>query len=148
MIIDSISNFERYSLLFPEIYTYIKTVDLMKLTIGKHFISDQAFVLVNEYHSSQPINRIFENHQKYIDIQLVLSGVERIEFANVTNLRLSKDYDIENDYELYEVNQGANSIILETNNFCVFFPGEAHQPGLAVDNFPVFVKKFVFKVKT
>lgn len=147
MIFDKISNFKRYSSMFPEIYKYITTVDITNLELGKHVINENLFVLVNEYQSNQPINRIFENHHKYIDIQLVASGIERIEYTNANTLKLSKSYDNENDYELYEVNEPVNSINLESNNFCIFFPGEAHQPGLAVENVSVFVKKFVFKVK-
>lgn len=147
MIYDNISNFKRYSSLFPEIFEYIQKVDYNQLSLGKHIISEQAFLLVNEYQSNLPEKNIFENHHNHIDIQLVTRGVEKINYTNIQNLTLTKSYDKENDYELFEGTGLIDSIVMKENNFSVFFPGEAHQPGLAVNDKPVLVKKFVFKVK-
>jgi YhcH/YjgK/YiaL family protein len=102
MIFDNISKFKKYSFLFPEIYEYIQKANYNKLSIGKHIISKDAFVLVDEYQSSKSDKNIFENHHKYIDIQLVTSGIEKINYTDTGSLTLTKTYNREDDYGLYE----------------------------------------------
>ena len=147
MIFDNISNFSKYASIFPEVHKFLNNNDYTQLAPGKHFISDDLYVLSNEYESNKSDSNILENHHTNVDIHLILSGVEKFKYVDSSKLMLSKEYDAENDYELYEQHSQGNTIVLIENQFVVFFPGEAHLPGLAAFDNVSSIRKLVFKVK-
>lgn len=143
MIHDKIENLHRYKKLFQEIAEYIKEVNLSSLTNGKHVISETLFVLVNEYETHSNDIEILENHRKYIDFQIVLSGFEKIALADsFTNVQ--KEYDNDSDYELVK----AKPYLMDFKEgfFFALYPNEYHHPGIT-ENSPQKVKKIVFKQK-
>ena len=54
------------------------------------------------------------------------------------------EYDEAGDFMLLE-GQAATQAILEPGSFAVYFPDDAHKPGIAIDQ-PLHNKKCVFKV--
>lgn len=144
MIIDKIDNIKTYQCMFPEVVRFLEHTDINTIGVGKHEISKQCFALVNEYKTIKSDKFIAENHRQYIDFQLIVQGVETIAIAQIENLQLHKEYDNENDYELY-IGEGSK-VVLKQNQFAVFFPAEAHQPMLSTEN-ETNVRKIVFKIK-
>lgn len=145
MITDKISNFYKYSKLFPEAFKIIQENDLFKFQPGRHPVNENVFILVNEYETNLQPKTQYENHHEYVDIQLLLQGQEDIGYAEVSELKPVKSYDSEQDYELLE-GEG-NLLTLHYGSFIIFFPGEAHQPGIANCNTTSSNRKLIFKVK-
>ena len=52
----------------------------------------------------------------------------------------------ENDAEFFALNDACDKFTLERNEFAVFFPGEPHAPGAAVNGLSSRVKRIVVKV--
>lgn len=85
-----------------------------------------------------------EYHHQWVDIQVVLSGVEII---NAGMQSLAQEGDEERKPDLYIAPGAVHpvSIRLKRGDFAVFLPGEPHQALCAVDA-PMTVRKAVFKV--
>ncbi len=147
MIIDKITNIEKYIQIPVSIHEFIK--NLSKETLcGKYNISDTDYVNIETYNTKQIDNAKFETHDKYIDIQLLLQGQERIYFADRVNLQEDKPYNIEKDITFYS-NYVGNSdyLTLDSTNFVMIFPHEAHAPQVSSSGNLTEVKKAVFKIK-
>jgi YhcH/YjgK/YiaL family protein len=88
----------------------------------------------------------FEAHRKYIDIQYVISGKE---IMNVAPLKTQKEvlvpYDAEKDIEFLTVSKIAD-FKASPSCFFIFFPDDAHRPGLK-DGVNSPVRKLVIKLK-
>lgn len=85
----------------------------------------------------------FENHQKNIDIHLILEGSEKIGINSVDNLESNMTYNSESDYQLFN-GEVKEEIVLEKGDFLILFPGEAHVTGGKYNN--LTTKKMVYKV--
>ena len=89
---------------------------------------------------------VFEAHQKYADLQLLLGGEEQIGVIQSDKLQAKTPYDATGDVILYE--SGAtqySSIVLQPGYFVLLFPRDIHMPGLAT-KVPGPVTKVVFKI--
>ena len=91
MIFDSLKNHALYHALCPRFeraFDYILSTDLAALAAGRHAIDgDDIFVNVIECDLKKPADAKLEIHDEYIDIQVVVSGLESFgwsERADVT----------------------------------------------------------------
>jgi len=85
----------------------------------------------------------FENHKKYIDIHIILSGAERMDIARPETLKLYEERP-DTDAYFYHGTSGCH-MILTPGNFLVAFPEDAHKTQIMVEA-PKPVTKVVFKV--
>jgi len=91
---------------------------------------------------------ITESHQKYIDIQLVLSGVELIKIYDRSKLVVLEAYNSETDNIFYNTNDNiaVSEIRLMPGFFCLFLPDDVHQTQIADHKGSQLITKLVFKV--
>ena len=115
---------------------------LDSLACGHYETGDEGiFVNVMEYETKTEGS--FEAHRKYIDIQYILSGEEKIGVAPTDSLRVTQEYDEASDV-LFGEGEG-REYILRAHQAIVLLPSEAHMPSLCVTE-PSHVKKAVVKV--
>lgn len=88
----------------------------------------------------------FEMHKKYIDIQCVIEGQEIIGNETVDKLTAINEYQADGDYQLFEMNNEYDSMIVSAGELMIIFADEPHSPGLAVNDTPSKVKKIIVKV--
>ncbi|MDX8409987.1 MAG: YhcH/YjgK/YiaL family protein [Mariprofundales bacterium] len=147
MIVDTIRRCDTYRFDNRNILVglrWLRDHDLNILTLGKHEIDgDRIFFLVNEYETRVVSDGDLEAHRKYIDIHCMVSGSEQMGYAPPCDCKPVKEYDDEQDYALYHVEN--TRVRLDVGMFALFFPGELHLPG--VDERVSSVKKIVVKVK-
>jgi len=123
---------------------YLQTTDFSSLEPGKYLVDDnEVFVLVSEYHSKKTVDAKWEAHQKYADIQYLVSGEEKMGYAPVKDFEVIQPYDPDND--IVFLKGTGDYIRVKPGLFVLFFPQDAHQPGVAI-NVSVPVKKVVVKV--
>jgi len=128
-------------------FKFLKNNDLIKLEVKRYDIDgDNLFATVSEYMSKNEETTQFEAHRKYIDIQYVVSGKEVMNIAPLTSVKeVITAYDASRDIEFVTVNKVVD-YKATPSNFFIFFPADAHRPGLKdVANSPV--RKVVIKVK-
>jgi len=111
---------------------------------GRHNIDgENVFALVQDYDTKPADACYFERHEKYIDVQYVVSGSELIGYAPLLEQEVIEEYNEEHDYALHK---GAASFVkVEAGMFAIFFPGDLHMPGTGVKKEKV--RKIVMKVK-
>ena len=88
-----------------------------------------------------------ELHHNYLDIQVLIRGVENIE-VGVTYPDLNKyeAYHEDDDYQLTQDIDNKSTITLVPNMFAVFYPYEPHKPCCNVNGQSAKLKKLVVKV--
>jgi YhcH/YjgK/YiaL family protein len=89
-----------------------------------------------------------EAHRIYVDVQCLLSGAEAVGWLPARGLRVKTPYSPARDIEFYDVRREEQSrILLRPGLFAVFFPWDAHAPGLTPGDSAGRVKKVVVKIK-
>lgn len=124
---------------------YLKSIDINKLELGKHIIYDWLYINVQEYLTKRISECRFESHKKYVDIQMMIHGIEAIETCDVEKLELETEYSDENDVMFWKQKPNQMRSVIVDGGYVVLFPQNAHMPCIAVDE-PVKVKKLVAKV--
>ena len=147
MIVDSIAGFERYLKFHPRFeaaYHYLRQTDLMSLEPGSYPINDDE-LYCNIYEGPcRPLEEApLEVHDSYIDIQVVLAGVEIFGWCDRSRCE-AKDvnYDASEDIA-YLKDKPEVYISMSPGQLVVFFPHDAHAPLIGGDS----VKKAVIKVR-
>ena len=147
MIFGNINHEKTYSNLDKDLLTcfeYAKNNELVNFEKGSYEIDGKdIFVNIVEYDTCEKEDRFWEAHKKYIDIHLMLDGIERIDLNFIENLN-QKQYEEENDF--LPLNGEANSHVeLSKGDFLVCYPEDAHMTALKV-NGKKYIKKAIFKV--
>lgn len=146
MIFDTIANADRYAVLHPLFATafeFIRTTDLNALTPGRYPIVDKELFAIVEHVPGRPRESAqLECHRKYIDIQLVLDGVDEMGWKALPDCRDPvSDYREEKDIQFFR-DAPAAWIATPPGAFCIFFPQDAHAPLVADGD----IRKVIFKV--
>jgi YhcH/YjgK/YiaL family protein len=126
-------------------FSFIKNNDLTKLELKRYDIDgDNVFATIMEYTTKDDAS--FEAHRKYIDIQHMISGTEIMNIAPLETVTdVVTPYDAVKDIEFMNVKK-VTDYKADTGNFFIFFPGDAHRPGMKAGNNAV-IRKIVVKVK-
>lgn len=132
MIHDTLNSSHLYDTLGPRFATafaWLRKAVPSTLTEGKQPIDgDDVFVLVQKT-GSKPLEATkWEAHRKYADIQFVVEGRERMQFAPLEKVT-TKEYLAEKDFVPLET-EVWNEVTVEAGAFAVFFPSDAHRPGI------------------
>ena len=68
------------------------------LATGRHtIVGDEVFALVQEYRTKSHSEGFWESHRKYIDVQYMVRGAERMGYANLASLAERQPYDADKD---------------------------------------------------
>ena len=147
MIYDKLSNINLYKGISKNLDTaidYITSHSLTELPIGKTVIDgDNVYVSVSETSAHPVEERKYEIHKKYIDIQMDLVGIERIDIGDSSQTTII-DYNEAKDMAAVTAPDLVQCII-GSGNFIICMVNEPHKPNIAVTE-DTFLKKAVFKV--
>ncbi len=135
MILDRLEHANAYRNLGPEIalaLDYLQRTDVSKLANGRYEVDgDRVYVVVQRYRPKPLDEAKWEAHRKYLDIQYVVEGSERMGYAALTDdMPVEKDYDPQNDYVLYHA-QG-DFLAVPAGSFAIFAPHDVHAPSVAM----------------
>lgn len=126
-------------------FAYMKNTDLANLAPGKYPIAGTDLVAVITDNPTKDFEKTgWESHRKVIDLQYVIQGAEKISVMPVATAKVTVPYDEAKDVAHYE---GEGTIYTAVpGTFYLFFPGDAHRPGIKADGFDKD-KKLVIKIK-
>jgi YhcH/YjgK/YiaL family protein len=132
MIFSSLAQAFRYTTLqplFPRAFAYLRDTDLNALAPGVHQIIDkQLFIIVEEANGRTRGEAKLEAHRRYIDIQLVLDGVDEMGWKALADCHQPLDeHNLEWDIRFFD-DEPATWITVPPQHFCIFFPEDAHAP--------------------
>jgi biofilm protein TabA len=150
MIIDRLENWEHYHFgsdwkrAFEFLVSLSPDSDERKYDIQ----GDDIYAQVMSYNTKTPEMAILETHRKYVDIQAVLIGGERIEWLSRDGLVVDTAYDESIDAEFYKpIFPGTAHVDIFPGTFVMLFPQDAHMPSLLLDKRSELIKKVVVKIK-
>lgn len=146
MILSEIKDLKMYNALHKDII-YINNFlihnNLLDYEPGRYDFKNDIYFNIDAYTTKNLSEAIIENHQKYIDLQIMLHGNELIGYKNLNNTK-SINYNPVKDIEFFD----KPDIFLPfyENFFMIFFSTDGHAPCLNIDNKSQNVKKVVFKI--
>lgn len=112
---------------------------------GKYPIDgDNVFASVTEANTKNFEITNWESHRRYIDIQCIISGEEKMGVFSVAKATVTRPYDITTDLAFYSAS--GNFFVAGPGTFFIFFPTDAHRPNITPGGNGV-VKKVVIKLR-
>lgn len=130
-----------------EAVNLITSLDYSNLEVGRYDVDEDFFYLVQEYETKPLEAGRYEAHKKYVDIQYVISGKERIDVTAAEGMEIDEEYNEETDLVFFKEPKQAANIILTDGGYAILYPADSHKPGLRVDGNPTPVRKIVGKVR-
>ncbi|MBT3279176.1 MAG: YhcH/YjgK/YiaL family protein [Phycisphaerales bacterium] len=101
---------------------------------GKHELGDGLFAMVGRYATEPAEERLFESHRKYIDVQIVVEGRERLDVAPLAVAVENDPYDAESDCAFYHAPaEFTTQVALQEGAFIVLYPHDAHKPNCTLE---------------
>jgi len=147
MVIDTLKNAAQYAVLnplFAKAFEFLTSNDLASLEPGKHPI-DGDNMWANIMHA--PLKDLqtakMEVHDKYIDIQVVIKGVETHGWIARSDCKSPQgEMNTEKDVLFFD-DKATTFVTLHKNEFAIFFPEDGHQPMLGEGE----IRKCIIKVR-
>ena len=126
---------------------YLTATDFDKIEAGRYPIKgDLIYAQVLDLETKDKSDVLPEAHRKYLDVQYLHSGEERMGVVpDLGNNPIDQDYDEERDILFYTSAENEVELIMRPGNFAVFFPEDIHRPGCA-DGQSGKIRKIVVKV--
>jgi YhcH/YjgK/YiaL family protein len=132
MIFATLAQADRYVALHPgfaRAFAFLRSTDLNALAPGRHAIDgDALFAIVEACAARTRAEAKLECHRRYIDIQLVLEGVDEMGWKPLAECSdPATEYDAARDIRFF--NDAPSSwIATPPDAFCLFFPDDTHAP--------------------
>ncbi len=147
MIYDYLANAEKYEGLSAGIaagFAVLQDRDLTALEPGDYPIFGDGIILKIQSYNTKPAEQArLEAHRRYIDIQCIVSGEEKIAVLPLD--RAGDELEAHPESDLWFYAGSADALTLRAGQFMLLLPGEAHAPCIAVDQ-PTPVKKALVKI--
>jgi YhcH/YjgK/YiaL family protein len=117
--------------------------DLQKLAPGRHEVAnDRVFALVEDAPGRKREQAELESHEKYIDIQLVVSGTDMMGWKRTaTCTQISKEYHPAKDIRFFKDTPDV-WLPVSAGMYAIFFPEDAHMPMISDGH----LRKVVMKI--
>lgn len=128
---------------------FLKEQKLEELELGRYDIEgDKMFALVQEGVTEEKHLRKPEAHNRYIDIQYLVSGIGEIigVCRRTADSVPSEDYLDSRDIAFYQDVKDESEVLLRPGMFAVFFPNDIHRPLCAAEGTGSAVRKVVIKI--
>lgn len=147
MIIDSLSNADRYSSLHPRFakaFEWIKSQNLETIEVGKYQIDGaELHASVSEKDAYTRETAKFECHNNWIDIQVCPKGKEQQGWSARERVSTpAGEYNAEKDVTFY-TDKPETYFTLQAGQFVIYYPEDVHAPQIGEGA----IKKLVVKVK-
>jgi biofilm protein TabA len=149
MIVDQLSQQQQYPYgdAWNTAFAFLQTLDA-DTEEGRHSLQgEDIYAMIESYETKSPESARPEAHRRYVDIQMLLSGTECIKWWPTRDLTVVQPFAPDGDIAFYEQPESLGiPLILTPGRFAVFFPEDAHMPGLRTSDSASPVKKVVIKI--
>ncbi|HEY9097550.1 MAG TPA: YhcH/YjgK/YiaL family protein [Thiobacillus sp.] len=153
MILDTLAQADRYLTLHPlfaRAFAFLRDTDLLALDPGVHAVQgEQIFAIAEACTGRTRAEAKLECHRRYIDIQLVLEGVDEMGWKPLAEcVEPATAYDAARDIRFF--NDAPRSwIATPAGSFCLFYPDDAHAPLVSTlqGTSAKWIRKVVMKIE-
>lgn len=120
---------------------FCENLSFDRMTDGRYEIDGEK-VFLNLSETDLGTNPVWECHQKYMDLQIVLAGNETMDYTPFENVTDWSDFDSSKDRQLGRQCADFSTCQVSPGMFALFFPWDAHRPGIGEGK----GRKAVFKI--
>lgn len=126
-----------------EVERFLRENAVEELAEGRYELGHGVYCTVSE--SATREDGLYEVHRRYADVQLMIRGSERIDWAALADADVHHPYDEERDMQLVDCPaEDSVALVLKRGTFAVFYPQDAHKPLMRIQDSQV--RKLVFKI--
>ena len=126
---------------------WIAEHDVAHMEAGTYELQGQDLYVMIQDFTTRPVQDCSpERHNDYLDIQYVVSGVERMGYAPYTGAEAVLSDPEGKDVAFYRDLEGESFVDVGPGAYCVFFSNDIHRPGCAAGQ-PGPVRKVVVKMR-
>jgi biofilm protein TabA len=146
MILTSKEELHRYSSLhprFPQAFRFLNGLHAQEFGSGRIELEGSSlYALASTQQGKSAAGAFLEAHRRYIDIQYVVSGVEKMGWRPLSLCtQVKTPYDPEKEIEFF-ADQPVNWCAVQPGMAAIFFPEDAHAPMVSED----VIHKIILKV--
>ena len=146
MIVDKLCNIDKYSQIPDYARDFINNL-VNDIELGRYDLDNNSYANVETYMTKKLDEGKFEKHNKYIDVQILLSGKERIYIKPAEALTVPGEYNEQKDIRFYDDEiENSDFVTLDGSNFVLIYPHEVHAPQIALNEISQMAKKVVVKL--
>lgn len=132
MILGHLNDTERYEALHPrlrEVFAYLREHNLANELAGRiELDGDRLFINRDDVVTASAEERLLECHRRYLDVQILLEGRERIGWSPLCSCHeVAQPYDEVRDIAFYS-DRPQTYIEMAVGGFVLFYPEDAHAP--------------------
>jgi YhcH/YjgK/YiaL family protein len=152
MIVGLLANFPQekgcFSPWLQKGLVFLETADFTQLPDGRHEVEgEDLYVMISTYIPQAKQLKKIESHEKYIDIQYVISGEEIMGYSNFSPAtQVAENKLAECDAIFYRQAFHESDILVFAGMYVVFFPWDIHRPSCSSSP-GVQVRKAVVKLR-
>lgn len=153
MIVGKIQDLKNYYSVCPEfknIFDFVTDYFASPKADGSYeLIADKLTASIATNTMGDAATKQLEAHRKYADVQVVLKGTERIDWAHISDCtdEISEEFSKGGDIAFYADPACVSSLILDAGMFVYLLPEDAHKPCVMAGDTAEDVTKVVFKIK-
>jgi len=124
-------------------------VDIQAFLPGRHDLGNGNFMNVDEGKTMAAAEQLMEAHEKYVDIQMVISGNEYIGYQPLCNAGECVEWYPESDGYKYapKLSEDIKIRMIPGATFAVFMPGDGHRALCAPDGISKPIRKVILKIR-
>jgi len=145
MLVSSIKNYQNILKYLPKlniVFDFLIKNISCDMKDSKIDVANGIYAVIQTCQPKPKEEQVLEKHEKYIDLQYVICGKEKIGWKNFDDsFKILKEYNSENDIAFYS-NIPSTFINLNEGEFAIFFPEDTHAPLCCDDT----VKKCIVKI--
>ena len=132
MILDVLENAHRYLSIkerFAKAFEFLERPDLKELPVDSYEIDgDSIYAIVAIEPGRKEEEALLETHKKYIDIQLILDGTDKMGWRPRNSCtQPSGNYNHDSDLQFF-ADRPDVWLATQSGAFAIFFPEDAHMP--------------------
>lgn len=125
---------------------YLAETDFGGMAPGRYELNENMYALVQDYVPQPAAERKAECHERYIDIQYIVSGEECIGFAvAAAENQILEDKLAEKDAIFFKTVKDEIALIMPAGSYGIFLPSDVHRPGCQYQA-ATAVRKVVLKI--
>ena len=125
----------------------LRGLQVSEIDAGKRVAVDDNFYYSIQSYDTKPAEECkLESHRKYVDIQIMISGEESMDLADVSRLSLKEEYDEEKDVVFWNAPSRMSKTTLLAGDCIILYPETAHRGAQNLDE-SKHVLKIVGKIR-
>ena len=139
-------DFGKYPIAIQTALNYLKSNDFTKMEAGVYEIQGkEIFAQVMDAQTGELAEKRPEVHEKYIDVQFLAAGKERLGFTPDTGKYEVEERFDDRDLIFYKSVENEGFVEAVPGCFNIFFPADVHRPAVTAGE-PMTIRKVVVKV--